>query len=154
MRFQRLIAPRMEEVEALSGEVRSLLQNRGLGALAFPVELVTREALNNAVLHGSAGRPAARVSLALTLGPRWLVLRVTDDGPGIPAARRRQPRLTDDHATHGRGLRLMRDYADRVRFNRRGNELTARFPVPGNATPPSLWKPTPSNETAVSVKCA
>lgn len=120
----REIPSRLEQVEDLCLEVRSVLHRHGLGAAQFAMELLTRECLNNAVLHGNGKDAAKRVALRLSCGRDWLHLRVVDEGAGFNwrAAGRRAP--AGHEATNGRGLAIIRTYADRVSFNQRGNQIT------------------------------
>jgi anti-sigma regulatory factor (Ser/Thr protein kinase) len=63
-------------------------------------------------------------------------LQVTDEGQGFNWRRMRGRPLTDSNATSGRGLFLITAYADRVRFNRKGNQITLwlRKQQPGTTT--------------------
>jgi serine/threonine-protein kinase RsbW len=112
-----------EEVDAVCLELRSFLQAHGRAADAFAVELLAREALNNAVLHGNQSQPDKTARLDVRLGRRWLRLQITDEGPGFNwrAARRGLP---EADTASGRGLLISDLYADRVAFNQRGNQIT------------------------------
>ena len=121
--LQRELVARLEEVEAVCLELRAFLAANGLAADSFAVELIARECLNNAVIHGSRGQARKKVRLHLRLGRRWLRLQIADEGPGFNwrLASRSAPEIT---ATHRRGLSISNLYADRVAFNRRGNQIT------------------------------
>ncbi len=127
MQLRRQIPARLADVDRLSIEVRSLLRRGDLSHLAFSVEVVARECLNNAVLHGNADLRGARVTLELYRGPHWLRLRVADEGPGVPAYVRRNRPVAAEDEPNGRGLEMIRSLGDRVRFNRRGNTITVWF---------------------------
>jgi anti-sigma regulatory factor (Ser/Thr protein kinase) len=91
--------------------------------LAFPGELLLREALTNAAVHGSSGEPAKNIRCIVRLKPGRLVIAVRDDGPGF-----RWRELWDSaaaaSATRGRGIEIYRHYASGVRFSARGNGVT------------------------------
>jgi len=89
-------------------------------ANCFAAELLVREALTNAVLHGSHGDPGKQVRCSLRLKGRCLLIAVEDQGAGFDwrAAWNRKAEFPDDS---GRGIEILRKYADRVRFNQRGN---------------------------------
>lgn len=124
-RFLRASIPsRPAAVDALCLQVRSLLGRHGLGGAAFPVELATRECLNNAVLHGNQRRAARRIQLELRIGQIWIRTRVTDQGRGFNWRRTRSAAPTGGNVPHGRGLAICRQYAARVAFNQRGNRIT------------------------------
>ena len=118
----KTIPSRLEEVESLCVEIRGMLQTAGLSALCFPVELLARESLVNAVIHGNRNAADKSVGLSVCVGRKWIRLQVTDEGQGFAWRRASQKRL-DTTQCSGRGLQLYELYADRVRFNRRGNQI-------------------------------
>jgi anti-anti-sigma factor len=117
------IPSRVDEVESLSLKVRGLLQGNGLSDLCFPIELLARECLNNAVTHGNRNAADKSVVLRLLVGREWIRLQVSDEGPGFASRKACQKRL-DTAKPSGRGLQLCALHAERVRFNRRGNQIT------------------------------
>jgi len=119
----RAIPSRMEQVDQVCDELRIFLRERQLDGIAFGVELVARECLNNAVLHGNAGNRRKRVMLHLLCGRKWICIQVTDQGAGFNWRKAREAAV-DLAATSGRGLPILQQYADRIRFNRRGNQVT------------------------------
>ncbi len=88
------------------------------GARDYELCLVLREALINAVCHGG-GEPT-RLSLWVD-GPSARV-RVRDPGPGFDW-RAALARLPGDRDEGGRGLWMMRQWAEDLAFNEEGNEL-------------------------------
>jgi anti-sigma regulatory factor (Ser/Thr protein kinase) len=121
--FSQVIPSQLAEVETLCGQIRALLQKKDLCPVCFAVELLMRESLNNAILHGNESDPAKLVTLRLWVGREWIRLQVCDQGTGFNWHKAR-PRGLDLTSTSGRGLHLYTLYADRVRFNRRGNQIT------------------------------
>ncbi len=122
--LSRKILSRAEEIDGLCLEIRALLKARGLASTVFGVELLARECLNNAAKHGNGGDTGKRVALNLRFSRREIRLRVADQGRGFNWKRVLEappPRRT---ATSGRGLMIIGAYAERVRFNPRGNEIT------------------------------
>ncbi len=125
------LGSRLAEVDAACLALRSFLASHEHTANAFLVELSARECLNNAILHGNRAQPGKKVHFHARVGPRWLRLQVTDQGPGF-AWRRRGP-LPDPEANGGRGLAIIHLHADRVAHNRPGNQITLWFPRPSKA---------------------
>jgi anti-sigma regulatory factor (Ser/Thr protein kinase) len=113
----------MPEAEALCLRIRATLEANGLARLRFPVELLARESLANAINHGNRRDVDKEIELHFTVGREWIRLEVGDQGPGF-AWRKRLRRKANRAACSGRGLELYSLYADRVRFNRRGNRIT------------------------------
>jgi serine/threonine-protein kinase RsbW len=115
----------MEEVESLCLKIRDLLENGDPSLVSFPLELLARECLNNAVLHGNQKNAEKKIVLRLWIGRVWLRLQVSDEGPGFNWRKKRsKERDLDTEATSGRGLPLFAVYAGRVQFNRSGNQIT------------------------------
>jgi anti-sigma regulatory factor (Ser/Thr protein kinase) len=122
MVFQRQLAADLNKINEVVGALRGWADSRGLGHRSFVLELLTREALVNAVRHGSGGDAQKMVSLSLWFAGDRLILEVADDGPGFNwrEAACRQP---DERAEGGRGLAIMRHYARQVEFNEKGNRV-------------------------------
>lgn len=123
-RLQLSIPSRLSAIERVCGLVRGLLEQQHLERLRFEVEIVVRECLNNAVIHGNGGHPERRVSFAMRVGRRRICLQVADPGPGFDwrrACRRPWPGATQPT---GRGLLLISTHARHVRFNSTGNRVT------------------------------
>jgi serine/threonine-protein kinase RsbW len=89
----------------------------------FAAELLAREALTNAVVHGCHCDPRKRVVCVLRLRGRRLTIAVHDEGQGFDwrAAAERRGR---DFASSGRGIQILRRFAIRVRYNEKGNAVT------------------------------
>ena len=121
--LHRVMPSRLKEVDAVSVEVRTFMSVHGLAKKSFGLELLLRECLNNAILHGNRRQAAKKVSLDLRLGRRWLRLRIADEGPGFNWRRFRhnKAKLT---ATHGRGFSIVEAYSDKSSYNRCGNQIT------------------------------
>jgi len=137
--LRRDMPSRLEDIEALCHELRALCHRESLSACAFALELVARESLNNAVLHGNAGDATKRVGFELRCGRKWIRLSVSDQGPGF-RWRDRHRSIPSDVADRGRGLPILALYAARVQFNRCGNRVTLwlrKHPAPAiGGTPP------------------
>lgn len=92
----------------------------------FTAELLVREALNNALVHGCRSDPGNYFRCALRLGVGRLTIAVRDDGEGFDWRAVLQHRDDNAAATapSGRGLGILFRYATRVRFNEKGNAVT------------------------------
>ncbi len=86
----------------------------------FTVELLAREALTNAVIHGCKGNPAALVRCTVRMRRNGAVIFVADSGEGFDWREASRRRAGDD-ACSGRGLQIYAEYATRLRFNSKGN---------------------------------
>ena len=122
LRFE--ISSCLSALDPLCEKIRRLMAEQGLEQMQFRVELVARECLNNAIIHGNGERADKSVIFGLCVGRKWVRLRVADQGAGFDwrkVGRRQQP---DEKATSGRGLAMARAYSRRMMFNRQGNQIT------------------------------
>ena len=117
------IPSRMAEAELLCLKIRNTLQANDLSQHSFAVELLARECLSNAVIHGNENDDDKSIVLRLDLGREWIRLQVRDEGPGFRWRQGRKKQLNTS-VPSGRGLHLYGLYAQRVRFNRLGNQVT------------------------------
>ena len=91
--------------------------------LNFRVSLT--EALSNAMLYGNGRDPRKRVRVEVIVGERELTARITDEGTGFDPTHIPDPTEPNNlEKSGGRGLFLMRELMDEVRFNERGNQVT------------------------------
>lgn len=91
----------------------------------FEIALAVQEALANAVVHGCENDPSQEVRCRLERGSdgRILII-VTDPGPGFTAKDPSAPVQTDNlYAGSGRGVYLIRQLMDEVRFENGGNQI-------------------------------
>jgi anti-sigma regulatory factor (Ser/Thr protein kinase) len=121
--LHRSLAATIEAVEEFFVEFRRHGQAMSERVNCFEAELLVREALTNAVLHGCGADPRKQVRCWLRLRGKRLLITVADEGVGFDwrAARAKSARASD---CSGRGLEILYRYADQVRFNERGNLVT------------------------------
>lgn len=83
------------------------------------VALSLREAVNNAVLHGSKNDPKRWIEVEMEVTGHALILRIWDEGQGFPEAVLRDPRKSENLLKpNGRGIFLIRQFVDKVEFDR------------------------------------
>lgn len=111
-------------------ETVRFIQSQNVTGNLFDVKLLLREALLNAVLHGSRCDPLRFVVLEVTTAEGRLTLTVTDEGGGFDW-RAGLANLAPPEATSGRGLTILTLYADDVRFSPAGNQVTLTKAVTG-----------------------
>ena len=94
------------------------------------IALALTEALANAVKHGSKNDPSLQVQCQVITEGSAIHIIVRDSGPGFDPASVANPlELAGLTADHGRGLHMIRQLMDEVRFERNGAEIhmTKRF---------------------------
>ncbi len=107
----------------LSPLLELLIEPVGCLLTSQRVELGLHEALVNAVRHGNAEDPAKRLRVRRITTPNWLVWQVQDEGRGLPRDARAATLPDQPEALSGRGLFLIHQCFDDVRWSRRGNRL-------------------------------
>jgi serine/threonine-protein kinase RsbW len=122
--LSRTFPSQLTNVDAICLEVRAFLAEHDEAESGFVLDLVSRECLNNAIIHGNRQDPAKAVTLGVRIGRRYFCLHVEDQGPGFAWQNQHPRAIPDDMAVRGRGLPILEMYARRVRFNGRGNRIT------------------------------
>jgi len=102
------------------------LQERGAADHLFPLSLLAREALNNAMVHGNRLDPAKTVRFRLMALGEGFEMSVEDEGEGFEWGQRLQASSNVDDVS-GRGHEIFRNYAKSVRYNPKGNALTLEY---------------------------
>jgi serine/threonine-protein kinase RsbW len=113
---------KLENIDAFCIKAKSMLEDADLSEQGFPAEILIREAMTNAMLHGNHLQEDKKVSVAVKLRGNLLIIRVCDEGPGFDW--HRSYACADEPLKEsGRGLKIYTHYASRLAFNRRGNGI-------------------------------
>ncbi|ADI00567.1 ATP-binding protein [Salisediminibacterium selenitireducens] len=86
------------------------------------VDLAVTECLINAWEHGNRMDPEKHVFVSVTLTPKRLWVRIADEGPGFKPAIHHIA-CPDARKECGRGLYLMQEIMDDVKWNHHGNDF-------------------------------
>lgn len=94
------------------------------------IMLALSEAVNNAIVHGNDLQEDKTVTITASLQDQRLDISVRDEGEGfdpdnIPDPLKEQNLLNEG----GRGVYLMKQYADNVTFTRNGSKVTMNFKI-------------------------
>jgi serine/threonine-protein kinase RsbW len=94
----------------------------------FAVETALREALANAIVHGCKSDPRKEVQCCVACDEsHGLLLIVRDPGEGFDPASLPTPTLGQNiYAEHGRGIFLINQLMDEVRYEHGGTEIHMR----------------------------
>ncbi len=108
----------------LAGFVKNLLDSvDSRGKNLSRMELGLHEALVNAVLHGNGGDSEKRLRIRRILTPNWIVWQIQDQGKGIPFKSRVSSLPSQLDVESGRGLFLIHECFDDVRWSNKGNRI-------------------------------
>lgn len=90
--------------------------------------VATMEAVNNAIVHGNKSDIKKLVRVAFLSETGNLTITVSDEGPGFNPAGVPDPTAPENiESINGRGVFLMRNLADNITFNEKGNEVKMIF---------------------------
>lgn len=117
-----IIPSHLSEVEDICRASCNLLKEHNLEDNAFAVDLLLREFINNAILHGNGSDAAKQVCVDVRVGRKWIALSITDEGTGFHW-RILKRCIPEPSADSGRGLSIGMLYADRMTFNSTGNRV-------------------------------
>ena len=92
------------------------------------VELALREALNNAVMHGSKGNPDKKIAVTCHCQEdKGILIVVRDSGPGFDPSSIPDPtQATSIYSSHGRGIFLIQQLMDEVSFEDGGRAVVMK----------------------------
>ena len=129
VRFELTIAGSVKAIEPAVQQILTVVDSMGCArGKEFAIETAIREALANAITHGCGSDPSKQVKISSYCDEeRGMILVVRDPGKGfdpktIPSPVRGE-RL---FAEHGRGIYLINQLMDEVRFSSGGSEIWMR----------------------------
>jgi serine/threonine-protein kinase RsbW len=134
-------ASELTAVDNVCLDIRKIFSRVDLRDHLFAVELLCREALNNAVIHGNKKNTSKNVLCDLRIGEDQIVLRVADEGTGFnwESALKQMGRergSKKEPVARGRGIMIFKVFSDGISFNESGNEVYIVRKRIRNAAPP------------------
>lgn len=115
-----------DAVAGVSDKVAAILLGMGIPEdKQLDIGLALQEALANAVVHGCGNDPSQNVHCRLQCDSAGRILIiVSDPGPGLHVSAVLDPVLSPNlYKDHGRGIYLIRQLMDDVRFERGSSEI-------------------------------
>ena len=129
LRFERTIPGSVDAIPPVVGEAMRVVREMGCAAGAeFEVEVAITEALANAVAHGCGHDPCKLVTISVQCDPgQGMLIVVRDPGKGFDPANIPSPVVGERiYASHGRGVFLITELMDEVRYEKNGTEIWMR----------------------------
>jgi serine/threonine-protein kinase RsbW len=118
-----------EEMEQIQPFVKELQQWAHFGEEDFNrIMLALSEAVNNAIVHGNKENPNKNVYVNTSLKDRTLTVNIQDEGKGFNPDTISDP-LKEENLLNegGRGIYLIKQYADDVQFSKGGTKVAVTF---------------------------
>jgi serine/threonine-protein kinase RsbW len=114
-------------------KVMAVVKEMGCAAgREFEIELALSEALVNAIVHGSRHDPSKEIQCCVACDhARGMLIVVRDPGPGFDPSSIPNPVVGQNlFATGGRGIYLINQLMDEVRYEKGGTEIHMRLRPP------------------------
>lgn len=130
LRLETTVRADHAEAEALVDRIMETVTGMGCAAgKEWEIRLALEEALLNAIEHGCGGDPAKEVQCSVLCDQeRGMLIVVRDPGPGFDPASVPSPIVGQNlYAARGRGIYLINQLVDQVRFERGGTEIHMRI---------------------------
>ena len=115
----------LENIDIVCEHINRLLDELELTWLSFDLGLLIREALANAIKHGSGKDAEKKVQFQFIVGSDEIIIEVEDSGDGFDW-RTTKLKEADLDSQSGRGLQILEYYATHVEYNDKGNRLTLK----------------------------
>jgi serine/threonine-protein kinase RsbW len=109
-------------IDLADKETRTFLKDLGLMSYTFPVSLVMREGLTNAVKHGHGCDLNKTIRYSLSVQDENLIMEIEDQGDGFNW-REVQKRIPQTDKDHGRGIPIIKKYFSDYSYNEKGNKV-------------------------------
>jgi serine/threonine-protein kinase RsbW len=126
LQFESTIPADVREISPVVEGVMVLVRSMGCASgREFEVETALREALANAIVHGAQGDSTKKVQFCVSCDEaRGMLIVVRDPGHGFdPSSLPTPTRGRELFSTHGRGIYLINQLVDEVRFEKGGTEI-------------------------------
>ena len=107
----------------LSDFVDLLLEPIKSSHYSYRTKLGLHEALINAVTHGNKLDPHKSIRVRRILTPNWCVWQIQDQGNGLDLKKRVYKLPKDISSFNGRGLYIINECFDDIRWSNKGNRL-------------------------------
>ena len=89
----------------------------------YRIKLGLHEALINAVTHGNKLDPHKSIRVRRIITPNWCVWQIQDQGNGLEIKKRNYKLPNEIGAINGRGLYIINECFDDIRWSNKGNRL-------------------------------
>ncbi len=107
----------------LNDFVDLLLEPINTSQYSYRIKLGLHEALINAVTHGNKLDPHKSIRVRRIITPNWCVWQIQDQGKGLDLKKRTYKLPKKISAVKGRGLYIINECFDDIRWSNKGNRL-------------------------------
>lgn len=128
--YRRLqIESRQESLRLVEKVIDEVTSELGISQDFYGKILVsTIEGVNNAIVHGNKSNPEKLVDIEFKCVGKELRIKIRDEGNGFRPEDVPDPTLPENREElNGRGIFLMSNLADKIKFSKRGNSVSMTF---------------------------
>jgi serine/threonine-protein kinase RsbW len=129
LRLDLTLPADVNEIDPVVQRIMAIVSSMECGSgKDFEIETALREALANAVVHGCKGDPGQKIQVAVGCDEsRGMLIIVRDPGTGFDPRSIPSPTTGQNlYRSHGRGIYLINELMDEVRFEKGGTEIWMR----------------------------
>jgi serine/threonine-protein kinase RsbW len=129
VRLERTVPGSVDSIPSVVRDVMSVVQEMGCaGGAEFEIEVAVNEALANAIEHGCGHDATKSVTVTVECDPEnGMLIIVRDPGEGFDPGDIPSPIVGERiYADHGRGIFLINELMDEVRYEKNGTEIWMR----------------------------
>lgn len=134
LKFQKKLEGRRDAIPPIVEEIMKVIESAGCAeGREREVEVAVIEALANAVVHGCKNDPKKMIECCVACdGSRGALIVIRDPGPGFDPAAIPNPVMGQNlFSTHGRGVFLINQLVDEVRYEKGGTEIHMKIKAGG-----------------------
>ena len=113
----------LESSLQLNEFVELLLEPIKKSRSSYLIKLGLHEAIVNAVKHGNNLDPKKNIRVRRIITPNWCVWQIQDQGKGLEIKNRNYNLPTKTSSISGRGLYIISECFDDIRWSNKGNRL-------------------------------
>jgi len=115
-----------EEMDKATAIILSAMDGLGYADESIrKMKIILTELFANAIYHGNDGDHTKRVIIGHVIDKKKVLISIMDEGDGFDPAKVPDPTLPENLVKDcGRGLYIVKNYADSMTFNTKGNRVT------------------------------
>jgi serine/threonine-protein kinase RsbW len=115
-----------EEMDKATSIILSAMDSLGYADESIrKMKIILTELFANAIYHGNKGDHSKKVIVGHVIDKKKVVISIMDEGDGFDPSKVPDPTLPENLIKDcGRGIYIVRNYADKVEFNKKGNRVT------------------------------
>ena len=112
----------LSNIDIICDKTRIFLNEFGLSSIEFQTLISLREALCNAVIHGSNSDYRKKIFFQIKINGKSLIIEIEDQGEGFNW-KSINNEIPDSSLESGRGLAIIKHHFGRLRYNKKGNKI-------------------------------